>query len=180
MMNSNTQAAEIDWDTFPFQDHAVLTFIRRGNEYLLIKKLRGLGRGKFNAPGGRVEPGETIREAAVRECEEEVGLCPADLNYVTELNFLFRDGYSIRGWVFTADSFSGTLCDTDEAQPFWCTPAAMPYYNMWEDDRYWIPLMLSGKFVRGGFIFDGDRLESMTLTAEDVFPQLRESILLPE
>lgn len=41
---------------------------------LLGLKLRGFGAGKFNGFGGKVEPGERIRDAAMREMKEEAGI----------------------------------------------------------------------------------------------------------
>ena len=57
-------------------EDAVLCFIRDRAEgkILLIHKKTGLGAGLINAPGGRVEKGETPKAAAVRETYEEVGL----------------------------------------------------------------------------------------------------------
>ncbi len=63
----------IDWEKWAPKDRAVLTFIRCEGRLLLIVKKRGLGQGKVNAPGGRLEPGETPEQAAVRETREEVG-----------------------------------------------------------------------------------------------------------
>ena len=60
----------IDWDGWQPQDIATLTFVFDGSEVLLIEKKRGLGAGKVNAPGGRLEPGESITECAVREVRE--------------------------------------------------------------------------------------------------------------
>ncbi|RKX74483.1 MAG: NUDIX hydrolase, partial [Spirochaetes bacterium] len=50
-------------------EEAVLCFIRDRKEekVLLIHKKTGLGAGLINAPGGRIDPGETPEEAAVRE-----------------------------------------------------------------------------------------------------------------
>jgi 8-oxo-dGTP diphosphatase len=146
----------IDWPAWQPADVAVLTFIRYGGQLLLILKKRGLGQGKFNAPGGRLEAGETPEQAAVRETQEEVGLTPLGLRPAGRLDFAFTDGYSLRCHVFTADGFTGTLAETDEAAPFWCDEAAIPYGQMWSDDRLWLPLMLQGRPFAAQFIFDAD------------------------
>jgi 8-oxo-dGTP diphosphatase len=41
---------------------------------LLIRRGRGFGVGRWCVPGGRVEAGETVGEAVVRELQEETGL----------------------------------------------------------------------------------------------------------
>ena len=52
--------------------HATLTFVIRNEQILLIRKKRGLGAGKINGPGGKLDPGETPLQAAIRETEEEL------------------------------------------------------------------------------------------------------------
>ena len=154
----DTAQMPIDWAHWVPKETAVLTFIRRGGELLLIEKKRGLGAGKVNAPGGRIEAGETAEQAAVRETREEVGLTPLGLRPAGRLDFAFTDGYSLCCHVFTADGFEGTMTETDEAAPFWCAESAIPYDRMWADDRLWLPLMLAGRAFEGQFIFDGDRM----------------------
>jgi len=146
----------INWSGWQPVDTAVLTFIRVNGQTLLILKKRGLGRGKFNAPGGRLEAGEKPEQAAVRETQEEVGLTPTGLRLAGRLDFAFTDGYSLRCHVFTADACEGTLTETDEAAPFWCSEREIPYGRMWADDRIWIPLMLAGRPFEAQFVFDGD------------------------
>ncbi len=150
----------VDWARWTPTERAVLCFIIRGGEVLLIHKKRGLGAGKVNGPGGRVEAGESDEDAAARETREEVGLTPTGLAAAGELRFQFVDGYALLCRVFTASGFSGRLVETDEALPFWAPTGAIPLDEMWTDDRYWIPWMLSGRKFLGRFHFDGDRMLS--------------------
>lgn len=152
------------WDQWEPTDRAVLCFLRDETKVLLIHKKRGLGKGKINGPGGRIDPGETAREAAIRETQEEVGLTPHDPVDIGTLSFLFADGYGIHVHVFFSREWSGTLCETDEADPFWCNIAEIPYDQMWADDRYWLPAALTGARITGQFLFDGDKMVDHVLT----------------
>ncbi len=147
---------DIDWAAWIPQDVATLCFVRRDGELLLIEKKRGLGAGKINGPGGRLEPGETPAQAAVREVEEELCITPSGLEECGELMFQFCDGYSIHGHVFTAAGFSGTPTETEEAVPLWTPVEQIPFHRMWTDDELWFPHMLGGDFFIGRFLFDGD------------------------
>lgn len=51
-----------------------LLFVMNGPRVLLMRKKRGHGAGRINAPGGKLEPGETPLECAIRETREETGL----------------------------------------------------------------------------------------------------------
>lgn len=151
---------DVDWSKWIFTEDAVLTFIEDGDKLLLINKKRGLGKGKVNAPGGRIDRGEKALEAAVRECVEEVGVEPSNLVEVGTLNFIFTDGYSLKGYVYFSREFTGTMIETDEADPFWCNRDNIPYENMWADDIEWLPPVLKGKKIAGYFIFDDDKMLS--------------------
>ena len=48
--------------------------IRKGEEYLMIKRASEPDKGLWSIPGGMVEIGEKAEDAAVREAEEETGL----------------------------------------------------------------------------------------------------------
>ena len=153
---SPRSVSDVDWNRIAYTEEAVLCFIREGDRLLLIHKKTGLGAGLINGPGGRIEPGETPLEAAVRETREETGLTPQFLEHVGELAFVFTDGYSLYGYVFFAFGHEGLLTETEEADPFWCAISDIPYDRMWEDDGVWLPRVLNGERVKGYFIYDGE------------------------
>ncbi len=157
----------IDWERWRPDETAVLCFLRRGDEVLLIRKKRGLGAGKINAPGGRIEAGESAAEAAIRETQEEIGVTPHDPEERVHLRFVFTNGYSLRGTAFFADAFVGSPRETDEAAPFWCRIDEIPFEKMWEDDREWLLQALKGERLDARFIFDGDRMISKSVVPLD-------------
>ena len=61
---------DVDWDCWVPDERATLLFVVRGGEILLMHKKRGLGAGKINGPGGRLEPGETPMDLFERLCVE--------------------------------------------------------------------------------------------------------------
>lgn len=56
---------------------AVSAIVQKGNEILLAKRSNPPDVARWAFPGGRVEPGETTRDAALRELHEETGLVGA-------------------------------------------------------------------------------------------------------
>jgi len=143
----------------------VILFVLDDDQILLIHKKRGLGHGKVNGPGGRLEPRESAYQAAVRETEEEVGLVVGNLTEQALLHFVFTNGYTLEVTVFTTNSYSGEMIETDEARPFWCKRTEIPYDRMWADDRIWLPHVLAGDYVTGEFIFDGDAMLQSAVSA---------------
>jgi 8-oxo-dGTP diphosphatase len=152
------QLSDLDWSRWQAQDPATLVFVMRGDEILLIDKKTGLGKGKVNGPGGKVEPGETPEQCAIRECHEELGITVSNLEYCGEHKFQFVDGYSIHVFVYRTRDFEGIPTESREARPLWVKVDEIPFEQMWEDDRIWIPLMLRGERFQTRWIFDGDRM----------------------
>lgn len=151
---------DMDWSVWQPKERATLLFVIRDGHILLIRKKRGLGAGKINGPGGRLEPGETPLQAAVRETREELGIEAVDPVLRGELHFQFVDGYSLQCSVFTAPDCVGDPIETDEAVPLWTPLGAIPYHEMWEDDARWLPGVLEGRNFRGFFVFEHEKMLS--------------------
>ena len=134
-----------------------LVYIVRDNKVLLIRKKRGLGAGLYNGVGGKVEEGEGIVDAAIRECEEEIGIKPTNLRWSGLLEFWNYEDDKVESvhfvHVFITDSFDGKPIETEEAEPLWFDIDKIPYHDMWEDDKLWLPKVLEGKTVYGRFDF---------------------------
>lgn len=157
---------DIDWKDWQAKDPATLVFVFRGDEILLINKKTGLGKGKVNGPGGKVDPGETPEQAAIRECKEELDITVSNLEYCGEHRFQFVDGYSIHVWVYRTREFEGVPIETREAEPLWTSLDQIPYDRMWEDDKFWLPMMIEGRRFQSRWIFDGDRMVDYELKAD--------------
>lgn len=153
----------IDWPSWTAEWRATLLFVVRDGHILLIEKKRGFGKGKINGPGGRIEPGETPLQGAIREVQEEICVTPTGITSHGELQFQFQNGFSIHGFVFRADDMDGAMAETDEARPFWQPVDRIPYDRMWEDDRHWLPFLLDRKRFTGRFLFDEDRMVDYTV-----------------
>lgn len=152
-----TSLDDIDWAQWQPQQRATLLYVICDAQILLIRKKRGLGAGKINGPGGRIEAGESAVECAVRETEEEVGIRARGVEERGHMRFQFVDGFSMQVDILTANAYEGTPCETDEAAPLWFPIDDIPYGEMWATDRHWLPEIVAGKSLVGRALFYGDQ-----------------------
>ena len=136
---------------------ATLVLLRREDEILLAMKKRGFGKGYWNGPGGKVEPGESLEQAMIRECQEEIGVVPTRFHKVAEHDFVLDSAtqpWHIYGHVYLCHEWQGEPHETEEMAPRWFKTTNIPYGAMWQDDIYWLPLVLSGTLLKTRFTFD--------------------------
>lgn len=151
-----------------------LVYLLRNNEVCLAMKKRGFGEGNWNGYGGKVEEGEGILQAAVREVKEEASVLvfPRDLHKVTITEFFFKDGKHLEVHTFFTRRWEGEPCETEEMRPEWFLYKNIPYDKMWADDKYWFPRALNGEQFYGKVWFkeDGKSIEDMEWIPTMDFP----------
>jgi mutator protein MutT len=138
---------------------STLLFLIEKDSVLLAMKKRGFGEGRWNGVGGKPEPGETIEQTAIRECEEEIEVIPGEFAQVATLNFYFpstKADWNQQVIVYLCSKWRGVPKETEEMKPMWHKIADIPYDDMWKDDRYWLPEVLRGNFVSATFEFDDE------------------------
>jgi ADP-ribose pyrophosphatase YjhB (NUDIX family) len=131
---------------------ATLCILWKDEQICLGIKKRLLGKGKYNGFGGRVEAGETVEQAALRELSEETkGVKAIDYRKVGEMTYIFPKSPE---WdqivhIYLVTKWAGEPMETDEMTVEWFPRDKIPYDKMWDNDRHWLPLVLDGKKIRG-------------------------------
>ena len=129
-------------------------------EVLLGLKGRGLGVGRIVGPGVKVTPGEAPIDAAIREVQEEVGvtLRAKHLHHRATVTYPFSDRpqHSQRSFVFTATRWEGDAHATEELDPAWYPLDQIPWSQMWDDAKLWLPQVLAGTFIEATFTIGRD------------------------
>lgn len=145
-----------------------LLFLIRDNQVLLAMKKRGFGAGRWNGVGGKLDEGETIEQALVRECQEEISVTPVD--YRKAARIIFHEQHqgtknTLEVHVFTCTKWEGEPEETEEMAPKWFDTGEIPYDEMWPDDPYWLPQVLAGKSLEAEFTLDdNDQIVSKSVT----------------
>lgn len=135
---------------------------------LLGMKERGFGAGRWNGFGGKLNPGESIEEAARREFLEEAGVKVHEMEEVGVLDFEFEGNPEmLEVHIFRAENFFGDPEESEEMKPEWFPVPEIPFHSMWPDDPHWFPYFLEGKKFKGRFLF-GERDSILEKVLEEV------------
>ena len=87
----------VDDRTYPARPVlAASVAVFRDGRVLIARRTRGPMLGVYSLPGGGVEVGETLREAALRELAEEVGVIADIVGFIDHIEPIVRDGARVR------------------------------------------------------------------------------------
>ena len=107
----------------------------RGEDVLLIQRGTAPRKGEWSIPGGRIEPGESERAAALRELAEETGVTAQLGDKVAEIEAEF-EGYRYRLHDFAAIWSAGEpRFGDDAADARFVPPAELDALGMWPKTR---------------------------------------------
>lgn len=133
----------------------VMCLIRNGDEYLLQDRIKKDYRG-FTLPGGHVEPGESIVEAAVREMKEETGLTIRNPKLCGVKQFPIEGGRYLV-FLFTADEFGGEVCSSEEGSMHWVRKEDLAKVNLVNDFRELLQVMTEDSLNEFQYVPEGSQ-----------------------
>jgi 8-oxo-dGTP diphosphatase len=140
---------------------ATLCYLRKNGQTLMlhrIKKENDMHAGKWNGLGGKLEPGETPEECAIREIQEESGLRAGNLTMKGLLTFpafaAEEDWYT---FVFLVEAFEGELINSAEGELRWIDNNKLLDLELWEGDRIFLDWLERPEFFSGKFVYEQGR-----------------------
>jgi 8-oxo-dGTP diphosphatase len=106
-----------------------------GKMILIGQRLPG-GRhpGKWEFPGGKVEPGEESRVALARELREELGIEARIGPEIERYDFRYGEGAPLRLIFFRVREFTGAVINLDFARIVWEKPDKLLDYDFLAGD----------------------------------------------
>lgn len=141
---------------------ATLVYLRSDGRTLMMHRVKKPGDmhwGKWNGLGGKLKPGETPEECAIREVREESGLSiekPRLRGFITFPAFDQFDDWYV--FLFTADKFGGELRDTEEGYLEWIPNDKILKLDLWEGDHIFLPWLDQEKIFSAKICYDQGKL----------------------
>lgn len=136
-----------------------------------VKKENDMHYGKWNGLGGKLDPGETPEECAIREIREESGLQVTKPTLKGVLTFpAFAKEEDWYAFVFLVQDFEGELTESPEGDLEWIDDRQLLSLDLWEGDRIFLPWLERAGFFSAKFVYKDGRLVSHSVVFYD--PQI--------
>jgi 8-oxo-dGTP diphosphatase len=119
--------------------------IRQNNAFLICQRRRdGAFPLKWEFPGGKVEPGETLQESLARELQEELAInaCIGPLLHRACHHYL--NALSVELFFYQVTSYEGQPCNHAFEQMCWVTPDRLSAYDFLDGDAEFISRLCRG------------------------------------
>lgn len=124
-----------------------------------IKKANDMHAGKWNGLGGKLEPGETPEECAIREVYEESGLRMVNPILRGVITFpQFSNGEDWYTFIFVAYQYTGELIDSAEGVLAWVENNRLHELNLWPGDHIFLRWLDDQRFFSAKFVYEAGEL----------------------
>jgi 8-oxo-dGTP pyrophosphatase MutT (NUDIX family) len=152
---------------------AVVGFLVEGSRICLGVRKRasnGLGLNLIAGIGGKIGDSaeiqdETASMAMDREANEEIGVKVLEKQDMGRVRFIFTHKPPESNWnqevrIYSITRWEGKPCETESIKPLWFDIQKLPWEQMWEDNQYWLPRILSGERIEAVILYrDEDHVQ---------------------
>lgn len=133
--------------------------LMKDNKVLLLQKPK---RGWWVAPGGKMEPGESVRDSCIREYREETGIYLKNPNLKGIFTFIMKDGDRVLSeWMmftfFATEADGINVEESEEGKISWHSVDGIKNLPMAEGDTHILDYMVHGNgIIYGTFTYTED------------------------
>lgn len=151
-----------------------LCYVEQDGKYLMmhrVKKEIDVNKDKWIGIGGHFEADESPEECLLREVREETGLTLLDYRLRGVITFLCDRWQTEYMFLYTADSFEGTLQECQEGNLEWVDKSAVYDLPIWEGDKVFFRLLeQDGPFFSLKLRYEGETLVECVCDGREMPP----------
>jgi len=126
----------------PDQLPSTLCYLVDSDRLLMLRRKKEPFADHWTAPGGKIKPGETPRDAIEREMREETGLSVSDLTLKAVCSETGGANYNWLLFIFRAHGYRGRLRAGGEGELRWLPLDELDAWRLPDVDRRIMPLIL--------------------------------------